>query len=250
LLFLLLIGLSFWKLSSNFLGGVIGEVVSPILSGYNSIAVKLESFQSYMMSKSDLLSRNTELERLLEMHRLEIYELDELRKDNADMKQALGRLPSDHTFALASVLASPITTAHDTVLIDLGMYEGVGAGMQVFHSGGFAIGVVATAYRHSSLVTLYSTNGSEIEGYVGTSSIPITLHGVGGGNFRISVPRGTEVFVGDSVRLPAFSPTFVGVVEAIDTPEESSFSTVYIKLPFDYQRLRSVYVAVPTNSRT
>jgi cell shape-determining protein MreC len=201
------------------------------------------------MSKSALLAHNKEQERLLEMHALEIYELDELRKENADLKQALGRLPSDHVFALASILASPLVTAHDTMLIDLGMYEGVGVGMQVFNSGGFAIGSVSTAYRHSSLVTLYSTNGVEIAGYVGTSSIPITLHGVGGGNFRISVPRGTDVAIGDSVRLPAFSPTFLGVVEAIDSPEDSSFSTVYVKLPFDYQRLRSVYVAIPSNSR-
>jgi cell shape-determining protein MreC len=247
--FVFLVLILSWKIFSQQLGAMTAFIGSPVIRLSQSSSALLKHVGVYIKSKEDLAEENSQLEKKIEQQYLETFELAGLRKENASLKQALGRLPDDKSFVLARILVSPLVSPYDTMLIDLGMYEGVGQGMVVYYEGGFAIGEVDTAYRHSALVSLYSRSGSEMPVYIGAESVPAMAYGVGGGNFRISLPKGTEVAAGDSIAIPGFSPTYVGVVDEDDSSENSSFSTLYTKLPFDYQRIQSVYVAIPTNSR-
>lgn len=238
-----------WGTSSKYVGGALAWMMTPVYSSVSIISETAHSLSLYFASKRSLERENELLRLRLEQYQLRTYEYDFLKSENTSLRNAFDRLPYDSEYILAQVLARPRVTPYDTILIDLGMYDGVGEGMQVFYEGGFAIGEIDTAYRHSALVRLYSSDGVQMEGFVGSSTIPVTIHGVGGGNFRILLPKGNNVKSGDVVRIPALNPTFLGTIEHVDVSENSSIAVLYMKFPFDYQRVDKVYVALPTVSR-
>lgn len=208
------------------------------------------SARAYLSSKDALLRENLSLKESLYDLSEKTYQYALLGAENQELKTVLGRQNDGRSLVLAAVLARPPVTEYDTLVIDLGSDDGIEVGMRVLMNGTFTIGEVVRTYRHSALVSLYSTNGYELEVDIGTSSIPAIAKGSGGGSFVTSVPRGTEISAGDGVRVPGIADDFIGTVEMVDAPPNSSFSTVYLSLPVNYHELRYVYVAVPQANNT
>lgn len=204
------------------------------------------NISAYFVSKSALQRENTRLLHALYATANERRMTELLQRENAELKSMLGRNRdiAGRSFALATVLVRPPTTAFDTFIIDLGETDGAAVGMRVFSDGAFAIGEIVETYARSSLVALYSSSGYELDGFVGASSTPATFHGVGGGAFRASVPKGAGVGVSDPIVLPSIHPTLAGVVSGIDVFEGSSLVTVHVTLPVNLASLRFVYVEI------
>lgn len=229
---------------SNMVGGGLHAVGQPIWNMKTSISEGSGGFFALFRSKAALAEKNRELEAALDLVAKEAYSREHLRAENEELKAALGRVPESY-LGLARVLASPSVSPYDTLIIDAGEEHGIIDGMDVFADGDFKIGVITKTYRRSSVVTLFSSPGTEIEARIGTSSIPAVVHGAGGGNFRVTLPEGVPVVVGDIVELPALSPEYIGVVDAIDRPPASSLQSIFVKLPFNLFTEKWVYVAYP-----
>jgi cell shape-determining protein MreC len=230
------------------LGGVLGGglhiIGRPFWSAKTSITEHTGGLFALFRSKAALAEKNKELEAALDLVAAEAYSREHLRAENEALKTALGRDPESQ-LGLARVLASPGVSSYDTLVIDAGEEHGISEGMDVFVDGDFTIGTITRVFRRSAVVTLFSSPGAELEVNIGTSSIPTVAHGAGGGNFRVTLPEGAHIVVGDIVEIPALSPEYIGVVDAIDRPQGSSLQTIFVKLPFNLFTLKWVYVAYP-----
>ncbi len=229
---------------SGVLGGALHIIGRPFWSAKMNIAEHSGGLFSLFRSKAILVEENKKLESALDLVATEAHSREYLRAENAELKAVLGR-DSESQLGLARVLASPGVSSYDTLVIDTGEEHGVIEGMDVFVDGDFKIGTITSVFRRSAVVTLFSSPGTELEVNIGTSSIPTIAHGAGGGNFRVTLPEGATIVLGDIVELPALSPEYVGVVDAIDRPTGSSLQTIFVKLPFNLFTLKWVYVAYP-----
>ncbi len=117
---------------------------------------------------------------------------------------------------VANVLARPMQSPYDTLIVDAGTKSGSSVGDVVTATGGIPIGTIKDVYALSARVLLFSSPGIKTTAWVGTSHNPITLDGTGAGTFTASVPHQTKITVGDLVFVPG-SPSFaIGSVVGID----------------------------------
>ena len=176
---------------------------------------------------------------------VESYAQKALRAENEYLKNVFYRHP-ERSFMLTRVLASPGPIPYDTLVIDIGTDAGLIPGVRVFADGDFILGEVTQVFKQSAIVTLYSSSGNELSVQFGATATPSTAYGVGGGNFRIVLPKGVPVEIGDIIEVPELAPTFLGVVEGIEKPENSSLQDIYFRWPFNVSSLRFVYIEVET----
>lgn len=202
---------------------------------------------AYFSSKATLKRENDRLLQALYANTHESYQTELLRRENAELKAAFLRGGDKRRLALATVLARPPSTAFDTLVIDLGSADGILPGMRVLSDGTFVVGEVVEVFRQTALVSLYSSSGYEIDGFVGPTSTPVTFRGIGDGKFRATVPRGAEVAVGDPIVLPSLNTELAGVISGVDIVEGSSLATIHAVLPFNLHHARFVYVDLASN---
>lgn len=216
-------------------------IARPFFVVANTTGEHLGGYAYLFRSKESLADENKRLKDALDLVAVEAASREMLRAENDYLKSVLGR-HSDRSFLLARVLASPGSSPYDTLIIDAGADDAVIPGMSVYVDGDFIIGEVTRVFGGSAVVTLYSSSGNEFPVTIGTSSVPVTAFGVGGGNFRVVLPKGIEVFPGDIVEVPSFAPTYAGVVDAVKRPEGSSLQEIFFSWPGNMNALRYVYL--------
>ncbi|MDO8521049.1 MAG: rod shape-determining protein MreC [bacterium] len=199
-------------------------------------------------SRSSLIQENQRLNDALDLVSLEAYSRERLQEENEEFRTALGRA-EQRDLLLARVLATPGRSPYDTLVLDVGAQHGLVPGMKVVIDGDFVVGTVSTVAGKSAIVTLSSSYGSELPVNIGTSSLPAVAKGEGGGNFRITLPRGVLVSRGDLVLIPSFFPGYTGVVEAIEERGGGSLQDLYVRLPFNVNELTWVYVVIAENAK-
>ncbi len=165
---------------------------------------------------------------------------DVLYKENLDLKKRLGRDASIHTI-LAAVLLRPPATPYDTLLIDVGLEQGVVEGAFVAAGGTVLVGRVEQVYKTTSRVVLFSAPGETHSALLG-GNIPIEVEGQGGGSLVAQVPAKTSVLVGAPVLFPGIVGGFSSVVSYIEARDGESFEKLYMHLPVDPLTLRFVEV--------
>ena len=171
---------------------------------------------------------------------------DALYQENLDLKARLGRTGVAPVRILGAVLMRPPAIPYDTLVIDAGAEEGVVKGDYVSAGGGALIGTVSEVYAHAARVQLFSAPGEEHQALLRLSaqtgaSVPVAIHGQGGGSMVAQAPSGTAVSVGDTALLPGIAGGLVAHVRQVDKTE-SSFITIYFQLSADIFSLRFVEV--------
>jgi cell shape-determining protein MreC len=224
--------------------GPVAIIGRPFWSVQNGFSDSVHSLQTLIRSKLDIEAENTHLKDLLAREAIEGYSREALREENDELKAKLGRSP-EFSYMLTQVLASPPVSPYDTFIIDVGEDNGSVLGMDAFTDGDFKVGTITRVWKRSSLVTLSSAPESTLSVTVGSNAIPAVARGVGGGNFRITLPKGVDVKIGDLVNIPALAPMYAGIIMAIDKPEGSSLESLFISLPLNIFQTKYLYLAVP-----
>lgn len=232
--------------SRGFFGGPVGGALSvvfrPVWILRAAVSETVSGWLSIITAKERLQEENRSLREELDMIALEAYERDLLVEENSSLKEMLGRT-DERDLILATVLVRPADSAYDTIVLDVGSLNGVFPGARVYTDGNFLLGEAAVVHGHTTIVKLYSSPGTELAVLVGSSTpVAATAYGQGGGNFRIALPRGTDIVPGDAVLVPSIGPTFSGIVDHVETTESSSFASIFFKLPINWSTLRYVYV--------
>lgn len=130
---------------------------------------------------------------------------------------------------LAGVVARPPTSPYDTLVLAAGGEDGVRLGMEAFGENNVPVGIVSSVLDTFSQVTLFSTPGMLIDGWVGHAGTALTLHGAGAGALQASVARSADIAVGDIVFVPGPGQLPIGSVVRIDSDPRSPGVTLRIK---------------------
>jgi cell shape-determining protein MreC len=172
-----------------------------------------------------------------------------LIQENTDLKDLLGRKSIYSKAVLASILVKPSFSPYDTLIVDIGTDAGVVVGDKVSADGNIFIGRVSEVYANSSKVILYSSPDEKVLVLVGSNNVLKEAVGIGGGNFKIELPREIDIKEGDDVVIPSISPNIFGIVEKVEYKEADSFQTVLFKSPINVLELKWVEILIPNNKK-
>lgn len=204
----------------SFFSGAIITAVTPVWRADNFAAARLHNFAEFFKTKKRLAAENNSL-RL----KLAALELEAASRAAAAADFSPGRGPDPQGIP-AAVLARPPQSPYDVFIIDAGLRDGVSVGARAYLPEGPLIGVVEDVFSVSSKVRLYSSPGKSFEAVLERHAVPVTLEGAGGGNFRIVVPRETEVIAGDRVLSADINSKLVAIVGSVSMEPTDSFKDV------------------------
>lgn len=143
-----------------------------------------------------------------------------------------------HTASLSKgvvgrVLARPPRTHYDTLLIDVGVDDGVKEN-DLAVLNGFVLGRVVSVGASDATVELFSAPGTTQDVVVGTPHAVVVAKGVGGGAFEFSVPQGVKVSAGDAIRFQSSDTMALGVVRHVTLNARDTSTTVRASIPFSF----------------
>ena len=229
-----------WALP-GFLRSVGFEAVRPLWFISEQIARPFKGVNNFFAFRNTLIERNIALESEIESLKLKEVDYDTLSKENADLKTELGRKTQSNRI-ISKILSRPPTSPYDTMVIDSGSAEGVVLGSKVYLSENVIIGIISNVTPHTSLVELFSSGSAKKEAIISRTGTAFNLLGQGGGNFKLDVPKDTDILWGDNFLYPGLSSSLMGSVYYIDTNSQSSFKTVYVRLPVNVFSAKVVYI--------
>jgi cell shape-determining protein MreC len=184
----------------------------------------------YFSFKNSLIKKNTALEEEIGSLKLKEIDYDLIFKENQDLKNQLGRSTTSDKIA-SRILSKPPTSPYDTLVVDTGSSEGVNLGNKVYSSDNVIVGLVTNVTPHTSLVRLFSSGGNKQESILSRTGASFVLVGDGGANLTLEVPKDTDILWGDVFTYPGISASTIATVNYIDTNSQSSFKTIYLRIP-------------------
>src|SRR3989339_757666 len=93
------------------------------------------------------------------------------------------------------------------------------------------LGVVSEVFSKSAKVKLFSASGEETNAVLERNSVPVTLVGGGGGNFKLTLPRDIAIEKGDRILSPDITSRPLATVGEISVRPTDSFKEVLAKSP-------------------
>ncbi len=219
------IGSPFWNLKK--------DIVNLILSDIQILKSKKSLIEENFLLKEQIFKRGND--KIIS---------DLIKKENDDLKGILNRVDNKNNYILASVLIKPFLSAYDTLIVDVGTNNNIKVGSQVLANGNSFIGYVSEVYRSTSKVVLYSSYGEKIPVLIGQNNIEKEAFGIGSGNFKVEMPRESDVKEGDNIVVPSISPNIFGIVEKIEFKATDSFQKVLFKNPVNISELKWVEIVL------
>lgn len=231
------------------LRSVLVRIVSPLWAGENALATYVRERAHIFSSKESLILENQALRAAKSKDSLALYLAEQIKRENVELKELLGRKEKIGDSLLAVVLAKPTLLPYDTLLVDVGSAEGVEKGDLVIVQGTDVLGKITETTTHTSKVTLFSSPKERTPVHIGEHDFLTEAVGIGGGNFTAQLPREIEVREGDKITLTGVRPLLFGIVEDIATRPTDAFQTVRFKNPVNMNELQFVEVLVGGKTR-
>lgn len=200
-----------------------------------SFSEKWGEFKSNLKSKENLYWENKQLKESVDKLTLLIQNQNLITEENLRLKEILGR-SENKTVILGKVLAKPNRSLYDTVIVDVGLDNGVKEGDLAAVSQS-VIGKVVRVSPGSSKIRLFSSPGEKINVDIGITNIPSVAYGLGAGNFEIKLPKDAEIKEGDVVSSLENGVEILGLVGAIEKKESDSFQKIFVKSPINISEL-------------
>ncbi len=240
-LFFLITALGIW----GFLGGPLNFLSRPILKAGDWIAQGFQNSSYYFNTKKTLLVENNLIteENLSLKAKMLNYEIVE--KENLDLKNILNKIKKPSDFVLANILTKSNRSIYDTVILDVGLDEGVEVGDTVYAYGEIPIGKITEAYNNTSLLTLFTSSGLKTEGFINGVNASVELIGRGGGNFETVIPLELKIDNGTMIYTPGFTSQVVAIVVDVISRPNDPFKKIILNSPVNIEILK--WVQIKTN---
>lgn len=228
----------------NGFSGVGHFVFRPVLILQNKFGNTFNNFSTTFSFKTSLKKQNEELQlKLLENNAL-LHNYNALSDENISLKEILGRKKENNSLLLSAILSKPNQSPYDTLVLDVGLDDGVDMGDLVFALGNIPIGRVALVYPNSSKVVLFSNSEEVTEVTIVGKNILMQLTGRGGGNFELTLPRDFDLENGSAVVLPGINSYVVAIVKSTISDPRDSFTKALLTSPVNVQELKFVQVKI------
>jgi len=171
-----------------------------------------------------------------------ITELEDIERENRELKDMLGRENEIMQFIFARIAAVSPSFLDGYVVLDVGVRDGVEAGMPVLAGESVLIGIVVEVTPRSSSVRLLSHAGEKVEVYIPEAEVSSVAQGKGAGALEIQVPASIVVRQGDPV-LAVGPPDFlIGYIEKVEKSDAGPFQILRMSHPVSITDLRRVYI--------
>jgi cell shape-determining protein MreC len=202
------------------------------------------------------LAQNEDLKRQIVALNVEQGSIQSVVSQNEDLLAMLGRSAAvgsstassskvNGAHILGAVLVRPPMAAYDEIIIDAGSDDGIMAGARVYAPGNVLIGTTTDVLSQTSKVTLFSSPGQQYPVLIGSSHIPATSVGRGGGQYEADVPQASKIDQGDIVSDSSLSDSAFGIVTTVLANPADPFETVLFAPPVNIYQLRWVLVEAP-----
>ena len=234
---LFLVGAVIFSLFNNFLI----KAVSPLWRAENGFSRVLGKSVDFFHTRATLAEENANLREKITSLEVELSTLTLIRDSQASLLNLLGREAS-HVGITASILTHPPQSPYDLIIVDAGSRESVEVGARVALPEGPEIGTVAQVFSSFSRVKLFSTPNEKTQAILERHEVPVELVGAGGGNFKIVVPRDTQVEVGDRILSAGLTASLLAVVGEVNLEPTDSFKEVLAKGPANIFSVRFIQI--------
>ena len=228
-------------IGSGLISGSVHSVVAPIWRFSLDASDTLSSYQSLIKDKSKVVEENRALKEELEHTQVFSSELDILKDENEELREALGMKPREDA-ELTRVLARPPRTPYDVLIVDGGRNRGFSVGDRVIYSGTILLGEIEEVYGKSSRVSLYSSSGVESDVFIDDEEGTVTARGRGGGKFSLELSRDSEVLQGAYLLKVEDRIFMIGEIVDVTLPETGAVKIATAKVPVDIFSLRNVFI--------
>ncbi len=236
----LIVLLSIHLIFPNFFVSIIATLGIPILTSKQALTQNLAGVDPFI-SKNALAEKNRQLQETIDGLHIAVERATLLETENAELKNLLGRNTLNRNSIVATVLARPPQTAYDVLIVDSGSELGVSIGDTVLASSIVPIGKIVEVQKNFSKVVLFSSPGESLNVIIGTSTYAVA-ESLGGGSFRVKIPREVTIAQGDPVAIPSIHAQFFGSVMSIDAPEGEAFKSVFFQNPVTITQVRFVEI--------
>jgi cell shape-determining protein MreC len=223
-------------------GKLFNYIGRPIWNAEKMMTDGLYNINYLVRSKSSISLENHNLIEEISALRLSMSDYQILKKENEDLKELLGRLPTNKDFVLGNILTKPNHSPYDTIVIDIGINDNVSEGSLVYANGNIPIGNIGRVYEKTSLVTLYSNPGQKTEGFMDITNASVLLTGRGGGNFEMIIPVDLTAEKGTVIFLPGNNSEVLALVDEIISRPSDPFKKVILSSPVNVQNLKWIQV--------
>lgn len=222
-------------------GGVLISAATPLWKSENLATAKLSWISDYFRTKGSLMEENNSLRSRVSALELEIASRFSGPAGGASVLEMFGRRESDPDI-ISTVLVRPPQTPYDTLTIDAGEEDGIRAGAVVSMPEGPVLGTVSEVFKSSAKIKLFSAGGEKTAAILERHGVPVTVEGIGGGNFRIVLSRETEVLRGDRILSADIASNLLGVVGEIIMEPTDSFKEALVISPANIFEVHYVVV--------
>src|SRR3989344_692271 len=130
-------------------------VFRPVLVAGNYTGDKFSNLKSYFLFKNSLYLENENLKMKLIEDEAKMANYNSILDENIFLKEILGRKNTKTSVIVSAILAKPNKSFYDTLVIDIGLKQGVKVGDSVFALGNIPIGRIAEVHAYSSKVILF-----------------------------------------------------------------------------------------------
>src|SRR3972149_152137 len=214
-------------------------IFRPVLVAGNYTGDKFSNLKSYFLFKNSLYLENENLKMKLIEEEAKMANYNSILDENIFLKEILGRKNTKTSVIVPAILAKPNKSFYDTLVIDIGLKQGVKVGDSVFALGNIPIGRIAEVHAYSSKVILFSNSGEKTQVVI-NKNIFMEVVGRGGGNFEMAIPKDFNLSKGSEVVLPGIMPHVLAVVETVLSDPRDSFQKALLVSPANIQELKFV----------
>jgi cell shape-determining protein MreC len=140
------------------------------------------------------------------------------------------------------VISKPPSSPYDSLILGQGKEAGIISGTNVYIGDNILIGKISEVENSYSKVILFSSGLNSNQADILRTGESVTLHGRSGGNFNVTLPKDSDVVIGDLLVDTSAHQNIIAKVYYIDSSSLDSFKKVYARIPVNI--LQSEWVSV------
>lgn len=219
-------------------------VAGPFLSGNTALARSLQNTMSFFSTQKKLVQENVQLKQKLRQESALKFEALNRVSLLTHLSESFSQARQD--LVPAEIISRPRIVPYDILVASVDDSE-IKAGSRVFWHGDILLGEVIQTSGSITKIKMYSSPGVERQVIMESGNTPAVLVGRGGGNFKVTLPRGVEIKENSRVYLnkdveDVGAPVVLGIVGSIEKTAEDPFQTVFVEVPVNIYTLDWVFI--------
>ena len=141
---------------------VVGSIMAPVQSALYSGADAIADFFSRMFSGADIRAENADLSARVEELEGQLMEYNDMKRENERLKELLNyaEQTQELEFVTAKVIGSSFGHWLNTIIINVGIKDGITADMPIVNNDGLIGRVIATGYNWSRVMAIVNADSN------------------------------------------------------------------------------------------